>query len=323
MPSQSAPVKLDKDRRFVTRMAKHSDAPDGGIAIKLRKAYILPTQKGIYYLITLSFMFIWAVNYALSLGYAITFFAAIFALLVMVLTVGNLSGIRVKPLENPAFFAGDPVYFRLQINNANPQPCIQIHARRNGLSAAPLSLSPHQHAECKVPLHDSTRGLKTLDYVRLSTDYPIGIFASWTWLYFDSCVLIYPHPDGDLPLPFLPEHHSFDQGVADLHGSEDFHDLRDYQAGDNLRHVMWKKMVNGQVRVKTFKDLAGQQCILDFNASQLAALDTEARLSQLCAWVLAAENSGTRYALRLPNRRIESGLGNHHRATCLEALACY
>lgn len=316
-------TKLDKDRRFVKRMALFSDTPDGSIDVKLRRAYILPTQKGGYYLITLIVMFIWSVNYALSLGYAMTFFAAVFALIVTVLTVGNLSGIRVKALENPTFFAGDPAYFRLQIENLTPQAKVQIRARRNGLFATPLSLAPYRHDECRLPLHDTTRGQKTLDYVRLSADYPLGVFASWTWLHFTAKVLIYPQPAGDLPLPFLPAQQRFDEGVADLQGSEDFHDLRDYQAGDNLRHVMWKKMVGGQVRVKTFRDLAGQHCILDFNDTKLASLDTEARLSQLCAWVLAAENSGTRYALHLPTQRIESGIGAQHRAYCLEALACY
>ncbi len=322
-PAEKSTIKLDKERRFVKRMALVSDVPDGGIEVKLRRAYILPTQKGLYYLITLVLMFIWSVNYALSLGYAITFFAAAFALIVTVLTVGNLSGIRVKTMENPAFFAHDPAYFRLYIENLSPQPKVQIRARRNGLFAKPLSLAPYHHGECRLPLHDTTRGRKTLEYVRLSADYPLGIFVSWIWLYLDATLLIYPQPAGDLPLPFLPMHHRFDEGIADLHGSEDFHDLRDYQSGDNLRHVMWKKMLGTQVRVKTFKDLAGQQCVLDFNDPQLAGLDTEARLSQLCAWVLAAENSGTRYALYLPNRRFDADIGHRHRARCLEALACY
>lgn len=323
--SSKSNIKLDKDRRFVKRMALSSNATDDSIAVNLRRAYILPTQKGLYYLATLVVMFIWSINYALSLGYAMTFFTGVFGLILAVLTVNNLSKIRIKPLENLAFFAGEPAYFRLQIDNADTEPKIQIRARRNHLFSEPVSLPPHGSGECQVPANDTVRGRKNLEYVRLSADYPIGIFASWTWLYFDIPLLIYPRPEGELPLPFLPAHHSFDEGEADLHGSEDFHDLRDYQTGDNLRHVQWKKMNHGtgQVRVKTFRDLAGQQCILDFNDAQLQSLDTEERLSQLCAWVLAAESSGTRYALHLPNRRIDSGIGNHHQAICLEALACF
>ncbi len=315
--------KRDADRYFVNRMARHSDAPDGSIDLSMRRAYILPTQKGLYYFITVVVMFIWSVNYSLSLGYAMTFFTAIFGMIVAGLTVGNLSNIRVKALENPCFFAGEPAYFRLQIDNLNHEPKLQLNTRRNGRHGEPISLLPDHHGVCQVVLDDNSRGRKHLEYVRLSSDYPLGIFVSWTWLAFDATVLIYPQPAGDLPLPFLPSHQSFEQGQADLHGSEDFHDLRDYQAGDNLRHILWKKVSTGQVRVKTFKDLAGQQCILDFADPSLQTLDVEARLSQLCAWVLAAENTGTRYALRLPNQRIEAGLGAHHQARCLEALACF
>ncbi len=314
---------LDKNRLFIDRMAIKSQAHDKHIDINLRRAYILPTLKGLYYFITVIIMFIWSVNYALSLGYALTFFTGIFALIVAVLTVGNLAGIRFKPLENPTFFAGEPAYFRLEISNISAQPKIQLRARRNGLFAEPISLLSFSSVECQVPIDDVTRGRKILDYVRFSADYPLGIFSSWTWLRFDASTLIYPQPKGDLPLPFLPSHHSFDEGKADLHGSEDFHDLRDYQAGDNLRHVLWKKMTNGQVRVKTFRDLAGQQCILDFDDENLARLGTEARLSQLCAWVLQAEKSGTRYTLQLPSQRIEAGIGIQHQARCLEALACF
>ncbi len=322
MMSQSH-YKPDKDRLFIERMTLRSDADDQGIDINLRRAYILPTQKGLYYLITVMIMFIWSVNYALSLGYAMTFFTAIFALLVAVLSVNNLSGIRVKPLENPAFFAAEPAYFRLQIDNHSAQPKIHIQSRRNGLFSEPVSIKPYAAAECHVLVDDTTRGRKQLAHVRLSGDYPIDIFAAWTWLFFDTYVLIYPEPKGSLPLPFQPTHHSHDEGEADLQGSEDFHDLRDYQPGDNLCHVQWKKSHRGPLRVKTFRDLAGQRCVLDFNHPQLAGSDTEARLSQLCQWVLEAENTGTHYSLYLPNQTIAPGIGQHHQARCLEALACY
>ncbi len=315
--------RLDKNRPFIERMTRHSQDDDQHIDLSMRRAYILPTLKGLYYLLTVLVMFVWSVNYQLSLGYAVTFFTAVFGMIVAGLTVSNLSNLRVKPMENPAFFAHDPAYFRLQIDNLNAAPKIQLRARRNGLFGPSLSVLPHEHGECRVMLDDNSRGRKVLQYVRLSTDYPLGIFNAWTWLYFEASIVIYPTPAGDLPLPFLPAHESFDEGEADLHGSEDFHDLRDYQPGDSLRHVLWKKMTNGQVRVKTFRDLAGQHCLLDFADEHLAGMGVEEKLSQLCAWVLEAENSGTRYALQLPNRRIDSGIGNHHQAHCLEALACF
>ena len=48
---------------------------------------------------------------------------------------------------------------------------------------------------------------------------------------------------------------------------------------------------------------------------------TEARLSRLCAWVLAADRLGIEYGLRLPAMEIPPSSGPAHRRHCLEALA--
>lgn len=321
-----AKYKKDKDRRLIQRMARRADAQQR-ITLGFRRTYILPTQKGFYYAMTLLIMFIWSVNYALSLGYAVTFFVAVFALIVMVLTVMNLSGIQATALDSSGhhadFFAGDAAYFRLQIDNQKMDAALQFLARRNGLYSQAVSIHAKHHGIIRVPLDDTRRGVKKLTYVRLSSDYPMAIFRAWTWFYFDATLLIYPAPVGGLPLPFRAEHLGIDEGKIDWQGAEDFADLRTYRPGDNLRHIVWKKAALGQVSVKTFQSLAGQECVLDFNDDCLAGMDTEKRLSQLCAWVLQAEQQATRYRLQLPNQQIDFGLGRAHRRRCLEALACY
>ncbi|MGY0398433.1 MAG: hypothetical protein ACWIPH_00530 [Ostreibacterium sp.] len=320
------PVKLDVDRRFVKRLAIHA-GEDNSIFVGLRRAYVLPTQKGLYYLLTLAVIFVWSVNYALSLGYVLTFLTAIFGLLLAVLTVSNLASVRIIPLPNVAFFADSPAFFRIKIENSKQDPSIAVKARRNGLLSSPVTMLGQDYAILEVPLNDNTRGRKNLGYLHLSSDYPIGVFRSWAWLYFDAQLIIYPCPIGDLSLPFLPEHKGFDEGQVDSHGFEDFNDLKDYQAGDNIRHIVWKKIGTGQgnhsIRVKRFQDLAGQECILDFDDKNLAHLQREERLSQLCQWILSADSLGIKYALRLPSQRIDFGIGSTHKNACLEALACF
>lgn len=311
----------DKTRLWVARLAEKGMRRPTLSAFG--NVYILPTQKGVYFLITLIIMFLWSVNYALSLGYALTFFAATLGLIAAFLTTDNLHKIKVLALESDNVFAGEPAYFRLLLKNLSQSTKVAITARRDGFYAEAVSVLPMHDVTCLVPVHELARGRKTLSYVQISTEYPIGIFRSWSWLRFDAQLLIYPSPDGHLPLPFLPEHHGFDEGVAYLDGAEDFHDLRDYQAGDNLKNVLWRKLINNEVRVKTFKDFSGQQCILDFDDPHMAELETEARLSQLCAWVLYADEKHIPFALHLPNKRIAMGVGRAHRDRCLEALACY
>ena len=54
-----------------------------------------------------------------------------------------------------------------------------------------------------------------------------------------------------------------------------------------------------------------------------AGLDLERRLSCLAGWVLAAQQSGALYGLRLPGEEIAPAHGDAHRAACLRALALY
>ena len=52
-----------------------------------------------------------------------------------------------------------------------------------------------------------------------------------------------------------------------------------------------------------------------------ASLAYEDRISRLAEWVVAAERSGSRYSLALPDQWIAAGRGVEHRHRCLRALA--
>ena len=51
--------------------------------------------------------------------------------------------------------------------------------------------------------------------------------------------------------------------------------------------------------------------------------DTEARLSRLTAWILAAEHQGIDCGLVLPGRELSPGQGDAHRRAALELLALW
>jgi uncharacterized protein (DUF58 family) len=57
--------------------------------------------------------------------------------------------------------------------------------------------------------------------------------------------------------------------------------------------------------------------------SDLEGLDAEARLAQLCEWVLKSEAAHRSYGLRLPDREIAPARGSAHRIACLRALATH
>ncbi|OAI78264.1 hypothetical protein RSP799_16325, partial [Ralstonia solanacearum] len=103
--------------------------------------------------------------------------------------------------------------------------------------------------------------------------------------------------------------------------------LRPYRPGDPLRSIAWKH----SARLDTWLARSGQQvrhaqCVLAWDALP-PPMDAEARLSRLCAWVLAAEQApageAPEYTLVLPGLAIGPARGPAHRDACLRALALW
>jgi uncharacterized protein (DUF58 family) len=115
-----------------------------------------------------------------------------------------------------------------------------------------------------------------------------------------------------------------DTGGAQDHarGDHDFAGLRPFQPGDSLRRIAWKAYARGQ-GLHT-KQYAGTDVVSHlFDWDSLPSLGTEARLSQLCRWVLDAHARGEAYGLKLPGIVIEPHAGPTHRERCLNSLALF
>ena len=110
---------------------------------------------------------------------------------------------------------------------------------------------------------------------------------------------------------------------SETRGDEEFVGLRPYAPGVPLKHMAWKVLARGgEAAVRGYTGLAAQPEWLEWSA--LEGLGTEARLSQLCRWVLANEAGYRRaYGLRIPGVEISPGWGAAHRARCLRALALH
>ena len=79
---------------------------------------------------------------------------------------------------------------------------------------------------------------------------------------------------------------------------------------------------NDEPLTKDFDGGIGGELALDWR-SLPAALDTEARLSRLCAWILLADQQSLRFALVLPNTTLGPDSSPAHTGRCLDALAMY
>lgn len=301
-----------------------------------QRIYIVPTKAGYAYAGLLLIMLLGAINYSNSLGHLLTFLLAGLGQVAMHYSHRNLRLLTLSVTSLEPVFCGQPARFQMTIKNDDDQDRYQIEiafkkhpklARWQFMKAyEPLQTITHIEADnqlsCFLPLPTQRRGWYSLPTLKLSTRYPLGLFYSWTNYSLNAQGLVYPRPAGKLPLP-VPDSGEQNSQSRSQHGDEEFAGLRNYREGEPLHRVAWKALARDEVmRSKHFSSPQGADLMLRWES--LAELQgTEAKLSQLCQWVLIAEQAGHRYGLALPNDHLAPGHGQAHQHQCLKMLALY
>lgn len=285
--------------------------------------------------ITLVVLLVASINYQLNLGYLLTFMLAGAAVVGMHVTHGNLRGLTMNLIAGRAdsinasgqfgsIFAGSIAHIEVRLSHARKRQRPSI-----GLALLDDSRAPHW-AWADVPAQGSTtlnvafkaqrRGLHRVPDLQAETRYPLGTFRVWTVWRPKSDVLVYPAPEPFAP-PLPPgEPRSGGGGAARAQSSGEFDGVRGYRRGDPLKLVVWKKAAKSDELVsRDSSDAQRYELWLDY--ATCGAKDPEAKLSRLTAWVMAADQLGSDYGLRLPNREIKPRRGEAHQRACLEALA--
>jgi uncharacterized protein (DUF58 family) len=287
-------------------------APERGtVVLGHRRVYILPTRLGWMFAATLGILLVGSINYALQLGFALTFLLAGMGLAGMVHTVRNLARLAISTGRVEPVFAGEALQFRLYLENRarHDRPAVLARHVASGAQVV-LDLPATAIGEAVLPL----------GRVLLETRYPLGLFRAWSYVEPDLRGLVYPRPEF-APLPAPASAADTGSSHAAAQGSDDFSGLRAYQPQDSPRHVAWKAAARSDdMLTKQFSGAASAELRFDFDAFP-AGVELERRLARLAGWVLAAEGAGARYGLRLPGRALPPGRGAAHRADCLEALA--
>ncbi len=286
------------------------------LIIHNRRIYVLPTGFGMFVGTVLAVLNLGSLNYnnnaALLLGFVLI------------------------SLCNNALISGHLSLLKLAVSAQIPEPVfagqslqLPVTVQTRQSSAQSFQLAYHEHSvdfsldsettRAVLAILAPQRGLFPLDRIRLSTKQPLGLARAWAYLNLQSSALVYPSPSGrDLP--------------ADMHGdsghmgrnarqkSEQPHHLREYRSGDARKHIAWKASARTDtLQVREYATVQSDVVALDW--ATLQALGYEQRISQLCLWVLQAEQKQRRYALKLPHLHVEAGSGQAHQRQCLQALA--
>ena len=309
-----------KERFQLSRFISGEKPIDIPVVLSHRRIFILPTQRGLGFVVLIALLLLIAFVYNNNLVYLLTFLLASIFFITILHSYKSLSGLVVQKGRSKAVFAGEAAGFDIHINNPTDM-------ERNQLQIAlqdTLSLTMQAQSAMQVTLYSITqkRGWHEAGTVKLSSTFPLGLFRVWSPIRFNLKALVYPKPaHHELPFPQTPSAEA-QQGYSPK-GGDDFCGLKGYQSGDSIKHIHWKSFAKG---LGVFSKQYGGE-----NSSEEIRLDyeltpghnSEERLSQLCRWVVDAEQAGIRYGFALPGLKLPPDNGLLHYRKCLEALALF
>ena len=290
------------------------------VTLVQRRIFILPTRQGYTFGLTLLILLVSSINYALSLGFALTFTLMSFAGVAMLHTWRNLAHLKLRPGRCDAVFAGDTAHFGVTVETpSNTRFAIAMRLRNDEPVYA--DVTPHGTTMVAIPVAAARRGLLRCGRIEIFTRYPVGLFHAWSYVDFDLKVIVYPRPDPAAGSPPMHSRSHTEEGIP-VAGDEEFNMLRAYRSGDAPKLIAWKALAREQgLLTKEFSAMASSELWLDWDEAH--APDVETRLSILAHWVIQAERFGQGYGLRIPGVSIPPARGEAHRTRCLEALALF
>lgn len=280
--------------------------------IRSQRIYMIPNLKGVICIILFLILSAVAATYSNNLLFLFAFVHVSFLFVAIIQTAKNLRSIEIESVALQSGFAGESSQLLIFGKNKSKHKKydLQFQFRKfnetltHTESNTPFSL----RFSIELPLR---RGQHKLGRIKISSNYPYGLFRGWLYSYPDSIYFVYPKARGTLPLPLLSA------------SSEDNSStLKEYALGDSLQKISWKHSAKSEkIFIKEFNDL--QPSFAELNFESCNQVELEEKLSQLSAWIAQCEKNKIRYRLQLPSYQSSLSLGNHHYHQTLKQLAIY
>jgi uncharacterized protein (DUF58 family) len=325
MDESAKPTAGTLNRRF-GRWLDRRIPPSPAITLSQRNIFIFPSSTGFAFGGLLVLLVLAAINYQASLVYAVAFLLGSMFLVTILYTFRNLSGLRIEFVSSRAGFVGEDIEFAVRVVRS------ASGGRSSGRAREGIQIGFPDGIARWVELYDQEADLIRLyakgerrGYMRpgrllVETYYPLGLLRAWTWVDLAASALVYPRPLFSA-LPDFVSGRRDDGELVDPQGSEDFSDIKAYQPGDPVKHIMWRSYARGdQLMVKRYASFVEPRLWLDLD--QVPG-DLEERLSRLTGLALQATRLGREFGLRLGAVAIRPAMGEAHLERVLRELALH
>ncbi len=295
--------------------------PARHVILSQRNIFIIPNQQGLGFLAVLALMFIGAVNYEISLAFALVFWLLGVFILTILYTFRNLAGLNISAVAGGSIFAGEYAEITVILSRYGKRIHEAVQLNYPGSRTVIANLIENTEERSSLYIVAENRGWFSPGRLKIATIFPFGICRAWSLVDLDLRCLVYPKPE-TCDLDWLTSQQQ-DSGHTNVtRGTDDFHGLRNYQRGDSLRHVAWKIAARGRgMYTKEYSANVDDKIWLKWD--MFPDMHIEQRLSRLSYCVLQLDAGGHDYGLELPGIKIEPAKGSEHYLQVMKALALF
>lgn len=232
----------------------------------------------------------------------------------------NIKGIEVRLIPPPEVYAGSKSSFRVIVRKRFSLPSFLVKIS-SVVDEIIFPLIDAKWRENKLDFLFLKRGRVDKVSINLSSDFPLGMFVRFVEVELNLSFVVFPKP---IPANFvLDSSEKEDRGIADravIKGYEEVKSIRKY-AGEPMKLVHWKVSAKkGKLMVKEMVEEEERSVVLSLD---MVDGDIETRLSKLTFMVLRLMDEGCSVGLKLKDREIPPGRGDHHKRLLLRELALY
>lgn len=285
------------------------------ITLRQRIIFILPTRFGVWFGFLCVLLYLLGTNYQNNLILLVCYLLLSIWLVGIVLAFGNLNGLTLSASSHNAGFANQDIAININTFGLKPHYMIQFQFVKQPQTVCKPSLE----SSFSLTLFAPKRGLYPLPRLKVSSCYPFGLWRSWSYVAFKQQYWVYPNP-----ITTVNNLYGQSATTAASYDSEISQDLRQYQTGDSLNQILWKRLARDSSRpiVRLRQPIQHlDPCwvsIPDLTGSVL-----EQALSYASDKLLTLEANGQVYGLKLKNFTLAPAQGSLHLQRCLQQLALY
>jgi uncharacterized protein (DUF58 family) len=285
------------------------------ITLRQRLIFILPTRFGVWFGLLCVLLYLLGTNYQNNLILLVCYLLLSIWLVCIVLAFRNLNGLTLSSSSNNVGFAAQDIAIRLSTQSPNPRYMLQFQFVKQSQTVFKDSLEP----ALSLTLTATERGRYPLPRIKISSCYPFGLWRSWSYVALKQQYWVYPKP-----IKAATNHYGQSSTAQAHFDSEISQELRQYQTGDSLNQILWKRLARDSSRpiVRLHQPLQQvDPCWVTIPDLTGAAL--EIALSHACDKLIDLEADGQVYGLRTANFSFAPAQGALHLQRCLQQLAIY